>query len=98
MEKNIKQELLEQTAKLEWRELQRFFAQGKLLHVSSDLDLIEVAEMMCKDHAQGLEPLLSSERVCYPSNAQAKRWFEANTMLWTVVVAPYVLVQERLDG
>jgi hypothetical protein len=32
------------------------------------------------------------------SDEQALAWYAANTLLWAVVAAPWVLVQESTDG
>lgn len=88
------QKLHSETALMHWIDLQRFFAQGKVLYIDKPLNLVETAVLFANDDAQSLEPLISSEQVSAPSNDQARAWFATNAELWTVVVAPYVLVQE----
>jgi len=90
-----KEKLLAETATIEWHELQRFFAQGAVLNVKEDLDLVEVAVLFAEDNADELEPLLKDLSISQPSNQLAKQWYADNTVLWSVVVAPYVLVQYR---
>jgi len=92
------QKLHSETALMHWVDLQRFFAQGKVLHVDKALNLVETAALFADDDAQSLEPLITSEQVSAPNNDQARAWFEANAELWTVVVAPYVLVQEASES
>lgn len=77
-----------------WKELQRFFAQGAVLVVDAQLDLVKTATAFAEDRTDELEPLLAKLKVRQPSNDQARYWFDQNAELWTVVVAPYVLVQE----
>ena len=42
----LRNKLLTETSKIAWKELQVFFAQGKTVHVSSKLDLIDAAVSM----------------------------------------------------
>lgn len=96
---SVKDKLHGETARINWQDLQRFFAQGAVLHVSSNLDLIEIAVLFAEDNAEQLEPLLESLEIRQPSNDQARNWYANNVELWSVVVAPYVLVQEQTsDG
>ena len=44
--------LLGETAQIGWSELERFFAQGKLIWVKGDLDLVSVAEFLAADDMQ----------------------------------------------
>ena len=92
---STKEKLLAETSTVRWHSLQRFFAQGAVLNVRSDLDLIDVAVLFAEDRADELEPLLSDLRVAQPKNELAKQWYADNPLLWTVVVAPYVLVQHK---
>lgn len=40
-----------ETARIAWKELQRFFASGAALKVESDLDLVKVAFQVSEDNA-----------------------------------------------
>jgi len=91
---SVLEKLHSETALMHWKDLQRFFAQGKVLFVDKSLNLVNTAALFANDSVTELEPLINSELVCAPNNDQARSWFEANVELWTVVVAPYVLVQE----
>jgi hypothetical protein len=84
-----------ETALIPWVELQRFFAQGNVLHVSTSLDLVQTAVLFAEDAATRLAPHIDSNAIAQPSNQQARDWYENNIELWSVVVAPFVLVQEQ---
>lgn len=90
-----KEKLLAETARVSWKELQRFFAQGVVFCVDSELDLVEVACCVAEDDAQKLSELVKDELVVHPSNDLARTWYQQDAQLWSVVVAPYVLVQEK---
>jgi hypothetical protein len=92
---STQQKLHSETALMHWADLQKFFAQGKILYVDNSLDLVEMAVLFADDLADELAPHLLSELIVQPSNQLAKRWYDAKVELWTVVVAPYVLVQQQ---
>ena len=93
-EMSLLEKLHSETAQISWLELQRFFAQGVVMHVASETDLVEVAVLFAQDESEKLKSLVESNKVCAPSNDQARDWFEREAVLWSVVVAPFVLVQE----
>jgi hypothetical protein len=93
-EPSLIEKLHSETAKIEWSELQKFFAQGSVLLVSAELDLVTTAALFAQDKAAELELLLANNKVAAPSNNQARAWFDQGAQLWSVVVAPFVLVQQ----
>jgi hypothetical protein len=90
----LRAELNRETARIEWKELLRFFAAGTVIAVSQDLDLIEVAIQISNDNKAQIEQWMIEKRVDKVSDAQAKDWLETNATLWTVVVRPWILVQQ----
>lgn len=88
-----REELNTETAKILWKELERFFANGTTIYVSPDLDLIDVALEVCQDNKTQMEQWMAEGRVGQVSDAQAIEWMEADTTVWSVVVKPWVLVQ-----
>ena len=89
----IQAKLNSETAKIAWIELQRFFAAGQTLFVTSELDLIDVALAFQQDDAEQLQIWLQQNIVSPVSDEQARDWFNQNRILWSVVVKPWVLVQ-----
>ncbi len=86
-----------ETAKIAWRELQRFFAQGNAVAVAPELDLVEVALQMSADNRDQVEIWMKHGWVGPVSDAQALEWLNANALVWSVVVRPWVLVQPILQ-
>ena len=82
-----------ETARIAWKDLQRFFASGAAIYVSEDLDLIEVAFQLSEDNRQQFEQWMTAGRVARVTDEQALAWYEGDVMMWAVVVSPYVLVQ-----
>ncbi len=84
-----------ETAKVSWAEMQRHHARGVVIHVSGELDLIEVAVAMARDDGAAVSRWMQANQVGKASDAQARDWLARDPALWSVVVAPWVLVQER---
>ena len=82
-----------ETARIPWKELQRFFASGKTLYVDSDLDLVEVGIAFHRDQAEMVAQWLDQEKILAVSTELAKHWIENNAEVWAVVVKPWVLIQ-----
>lgn len=91
----LRLKLNSETAKMAWSELQRFFAAGKTLYVASDLDLIDVALALQQDNTGQVGGWLQQDKVYPVSDTQARGWLDQNCSLWTVVVKPWVLVQDQ---
>ncbi len=86
-----------ETSRIAWKELLRFFASGTVIAVSPELDLIEVATRISADDKAPVEQWLSSGKVARVSDDQARIWLESDTMLWSVVVKPWILVQQQTN-
>lgn len=89
--------LLGETAPIRWQELQPFFARGSLLWVDSDEDLIAVAEAVAENRRDDVAVWLDSGRVTLLNDVRAEDLLTRDPQLWAVVVAPWVLVQERAE-
>jgi len=83
-----------ETAKISWKELQRLFASGVLIVVQQGTDLIETAERFVANDSEYVEQLLSSSLIHKAEISDAEKWNEEDAVLWAVVVAPWVLVQD----
>ena len=83
-----------ETARIGWRELQRFFASGAAIFVSDDLDLVEVAFQVSEDNRAQVKVWMDAGQVARVTDEQALAWFEADADMWAVVVSPYVFVQQ----
>jgi hypothetical protein len=93
----LKEKLTGEMSTIPWRELQRFFAQGRAVLVAPGLDLIEVAILISEDRVERIKHLMDDGRIDAVSDTQARAWFEADALVWAVVVRPWVLVQAVQD-
>lgn len=87
--------LLGETASITWNELQPFFAKGALLWVEPSQDLIAVAQAFAENAEDRVASWLERTEVGKVSESKAMDLLERDPPLWAVVVAPWVLIQER---
>ena len=87
--------LLGETAGISWQELQPFFARGAVLRVDGDLDLVEVATAIAQDDGAKVQGWLVAGTLRKLVDEDAEDYSQRDPQLWAVVVAPWVLVQER---
>ncbi len=85
-----------ETALIPWQQLQRFFASGQTVFVSSKLDLIQVANAFAEDDKTLVESWLQQKLLGKVSDQQAIDWIESETEVWCVVIKPWVLVQKKV--
>ncbi len=90
----ISGKLNSETARIAWKELQRYFAGGYTLVIDQQLDLIEVAYQIQQDNSVQIEQWMQQNLISQVSNAQARRWFNDDAKLWACVVKPWVLLQD----
>jgi len=88
-----KDKVNQETSKIAWSELQRFFAQGLAVYVSPNLDLVEAADAFAKDSKPLVEKWMQQQQVHLVSDQQASEWVQNDVQVWAVVVKPWILVQ-----
>jgi hypothetical protein len=82
-----------ETARLSWAELERHFAQGTVVYVSEELDLVDVAVRISHDDKESIAAWMAEGKVGKVTDVQAQTWAQSDAMLWTSVVNPFILVQ-----
>ncbi|MCH8536234.1 MAG: DUF2288 domain-containing protein [Alkalimonas sp.] len=92
----IKAKITSETARINWLELQKFYAAGSVIAVAPELDLVEVAFAFSQDHTTLVQSWLEQGSVARVSEQQAQQWFDNQQELWAVVISPWVLVQDKL--
>lgn len=96
-ELTLKQKLNLETGKLGWPELQTFFARGVVIVVNPEQDLIEVAVQLSEDNARLIEQMINNGEIIRANDEHARRWVENSLSFWSVVIPPWVLVQEIIE-
>ncbi len=89
--------LLGETAAITWQELQPFFARGALLLVDGTQDLIEVAQAVAQNEHAKVAAWLAAGLLSKVDDSRAEDLLTRDPELWAVVVAPWVLAQERIE-
>ncbi len=90
----LRREYHGQTARIPWHDLQTHYARGAVVRVARGLNLVEVAVQLGLDNTAQFQSWIESGAVAAVDDAQALAWYEGNDLLWAVVAAPWVLVQE----
>lgn len=91
--KNIRDSLLDETGIIPWQDLQRFYAQGRILLINTDLDFQAVALALAEDNSAQVKGWLDEELIQKPDDTQAKDWLDREVELRALVTAPWVLIQ-----
>jgi len=82
-----------ETARVQWAELERHFAQGNVIYVSEALDLIDVAVRISHDDKDSIARWMADGKIAKVSDVQAQSWAAGEMALWASVVHPFILVQ-----
>lgn len=83
----------QETARIAWKELLRFFAAGTVIAINPELDLVDVAIQISQDNKALIEAWMLEGKIVKVSDDQAREWLDADAMLWATVVKPWILVQ-----
>ena len=86
--------LVRETGRIAWSELQTYFATGAVIYVSDSLDLIEVAMRISQDDKAAVEQWMQTRQLGKMSDDLAREWLEMDATVWSVVVNPWILVQQ----
>jgi hypothetical protein len=84
-----------ETSLMPWKELLRHFASGIVIEAGEQLDLIDVAIAVTCDDTVSVKKWMFNNQLTKVSDARAETWLVQDTNLWTVVVKPWILVQEK---
>jgi hypothetical protein len=90
----LRAKLNAETGKLAWADLQRHFARGVVIKVAVGLDLVDVAVAVSNDDKQQVEAWMHAGHVQQATTQDAQTWHAQNSVLWAIVTAPWVLVQD----
>jgi hypothetical protein len=88
-----KAKIVAQTAKIPWKDLEKFYAQGKLILVSDTLNIVDVGYSISLDDATKIIEWMEQGLLVKEFNNQAKAWHNEDAGVWSVVIHPWVLVQ-----
>jgi len=84
-----------ETARLPWSELLKHFAQGNVIWVANELDLVEVAVRIAHDDKANITQWMEQGMVAKVSDQQCQAWMDSDARLWATVISPFILVQQE---
>jgi hypothetical protein len=84
-----------ETARLPWSELLKHFAQGNVVWVADELDLVDVAVRIAHDDKESIGAWMNTGQIAKVSDQQCQEWIAADANLWASVVSPFILVQQE---
>lgn len=84
-----------ETARIPWSELLKHFAQGNVIWVADELDLVDVAVRIAHDDKASISAWMTAGQVAKASDAQCQQWIAEDANLWASVVSPFILVQKE---
>lgn len=87
--------LNQETGVIAWEELARHFARGVVIRVEAGVDLVAVAQAVRNDDATRVGAWQESGQLRRASDDDARRWHAESTEFWAIVIAPWVIVQEK---
>lgn len=90
---SAKEKLNLETAIIRWADLQLYFAQGKLIIVDQQLDLIDCAASLAENNVDTVDKMIQRKQIDFASVDWIRENCQPETELWAVVVAPYVVAQ-----
>jgi hypothetical protein len=91
----LKAKIISETARINWLDLQKFYAAGSVIQVSAALDLVDVAFAFSQDDKAAVQHWLHAGLVDRVNDTQAQLWVEQQAELWAVVISPWILVQDK---
>ena len=89
------QKLNLETGQLSWQELQTYFARGIVIVVDKEHDLIATAKLLHEDAKEQIEEMINKGQITRANDDHARDWLAREPVFWSVVIAPWVLVQEK---
>ncbi len=84
-----------ETARINWKELEVYYAASNVISVSAELDLTEVALQITKDNAKSLKDWMSKGKIDVVTDDQAKIFHDTEASVWAVVIKPWILIQSN---
>ncbi len=81
---------------VQWEVLKPHAGRDAVVVVDAQLDLVEVGEAIASDSTQAVSRWINEQLIIKPTAEQIVDWSRENKRLMSLIVQPYVLVQDRL--
>ena len=79
---------------VQWALLKPHVKRDAVVVVNSHLDLVDVGVAIATDNTQAVERWITEQLIMKPNAKQLTQWEAGNTQFQSLIVQPYVLVQD----
>ena len=100
MSQELRQELASMVGPTQWNWLKPHIARDAVVFVDPQLDLVEVGMALTNDNVQSVQRWIGEQLITKPTEEQLQTWGVTgpSNQLQSLIVQPYVLVQEILQA
>ncbi|MFK8183060.1 MAG: DUF2288 domain-containing protein [Phormidesmis sp.] len=88
-------ELTEMMGPVQWEWLKPHVQRDAVVVVNQNLDLAAVGEAIATDNTQAVNRWITEQLILKPDPEQIATWSSENKRLTSLIVQPYVLVQDK---
>ncbi|NES81886.1 MAG: DUF2288 domain-containing protein [Moorea sp. SIO2B7] len=93
---DIKAQLTEEIAQIDWNSLIPHAQRDSLILVNENLNLLDVGVAIASDDVVSVQHWISEQLIRKPSPDELSTWnIDTNKQFSTLIVQPFVLVQEK---
>ncbi len=96
MAEDLRAELEKMVGPVQWEVLKPHAGRDAVVVVNAQLDLVEVAEAIASDSTQAVSRWINEQLIVKPTAEQLADWNRENKPFMSLIVQPYVLVQDSL--
>ncbi|PZO22069.1 MAG: DUF2288 domain-containing protein [Leptolyngbya foveolarum] len=96
MAEDLRAELEKMVGPVQWEVLKPHAGRDAVVVVNAQLDLVEVAEAIASDSTQAVSRWINEQLIVKPTAEQLADWNRENKQFMSLIVQPYVLVQDSL--
>lgn len=98
-EKAVRTSLQASLDEAEWAWLKKHAERDAIIWIAPGLSLVEVGVSVAGDDTDSVKSWLTSGQMRKPTRAETEQWDALpTTRFWSLVVQPYVLIQERTEN
>ena len=96
MAEDLRAELEKMVGPVQWEVLKPHAGRDAVVVVNAQLDLVEVGKAIAADSTQAVSRWINEQLIVKPTAEQLADWNRENKQLMSLIVQPYVLVQDSL--
>lgn len=98
MAEDLRTELEKMVGPVQWEVLKPHARRDAVVVVNGQLDLVTVGAAIAADNTQAVSRWINEQLIVKPTAEQLAEWSVENRRFLSLIVQPYVLVQERVQS